>query len=279
MKAIDIVVRQRYSRLFGVVMALSMLVGSGSYAADSEHQEVKASVVAKPSVFDGILEATGASIEINTAELQLALKDPSVILLDARPYDEYAISHLPGARSVPGKAGTTPALYVADVTYVLKTIPDKSAKIVTYCNGLNCGRSKRFAEELLQAGYQNVRRYQLGAPGWRALGGVMQVEKDALLRLLEKDGTALLVDARDSNDAKLTLCKATWIPVTDTSKAKDDGRLPMTDHNTRIFVVGDNGGQARAVAEGIVHAAFHNVSYFDGSLTDLPTLKSNAPHC
>jgi hypothetical protein len=58
----------------------------------------------------------------------------------------------------------------------------------------------------------------------------------------------------------------------DSSKAKDDGRLPMTDHNTRIFVVGDNGAQARAVAEGIVHEAFHNVSFFDGPVTDLREL-------
>jgi hypothetical protein len=46
----------------------------------------------------------------------------------------------------------------------------------------------------------------------------------------------------------------------------------MTDHNTRIFVVGDNGAQARAVAEAIVHDAFHNVTFFDGAITDLPEL-------
>jgi hypothetical protein len=46
----------------------------------------------------------------------------------------------------------------------------------------------------------------------------------------------------------------------------------MTDHNTRIFVVGDNGAEARAVAQAIVHDAFHNVTFFDGSITDLPEL-------
>jgi hypothetical protein len=33
---------------------------------------------------------------------------------------------------------------------------------------------------------------------------------------------------------------------TEASQAKDDGRLPMTDHNTRIFVVGTNGAESRA---------------------------------
>jgi rhodanese-related sulfurtransferase len=62
------------------------------------------------------------------------------------------------------------------------------------------------------------------------------------------------------------------IPLRDASKAKDDGRLPMTDHNTRIFVVADNGAEARIVAEAIVHNAFHNVTFFDGTISDLPEL-------
>jgi hypothetical protein len=47
----------------------------------------------------------------------------------------------------------------------------------------------------------------------------------------------------------------------------------MTDHNTRIFVVGTNGSEARAVAEAIVHDAFHNVAFFDGAIADLPELQ------
>src|SRR5262249_16040212 len=37
-------------------------------------------------------------------------------------------------------------------------------------------------------------------------------------------------------------------------------------------MAGDNGTQARAVGEAIVHEAFHNVSFFDGSITDLQEL-------
>jgi rhodanese-related sulfurtransferase len=100
----------------------------------------------------------------------------------------------------------------------------------------------------------------------------MQVEKPALIRLLAKDGTAVLIDGREQSGSTPKLRAATWIPLRESSQAKDDGRLPMTDHNTRIFVVGDSGAQARAVAEAIVHDAFHNVSFFDGSVTDLPEL-------
>src|SRR5262249_5665320 len=79
-----------------------------------------------PNVFDGVLSNVASSSEISTAQLRAALNDASAIILDARPYEEYAVSHIPGARAVPAKAGTTPALYVADAAEIAKTIPDKS---------------------------------------------------------------------------------------------------------------------------------------------------------
>jgi hypothetical protein len=43
----------------------------------------------------------------------------------------------------------------------------------------------------------------------------------------------------------------------------------MTDHNTRIIVFGNDGEQAREVAEALIREAFHNVSYFDSSFEAL----------
>jgi rhodanese-related sulfurtransferase len=206
--------------------------------------------------------------------LQATLRNSSAIILDARPYEEYTVSHIPSARAVPAKPGTTPALYVGDAAEVAKSIPDKSQPLILYCNGLFCGRSERLAKDLTALGYQAVRRYQLGAPGWRALGGVMQVEKPALLRLLAQDATSVLIDGR-ADRVKPRLRNAVSISLRDASKAKDDGRLPMTDHNTRIFVVADNGTEARAVAEAIVRDAFHNVTFFGGPITDLPELQED----
>ena len=231
-----------------------------------------------PSILEGVLGNFASSPEVSTAQLQVALAESNAIVLDARPYEEYSVSHIPGAQSVPGKPGTTPALYVADTTEILKRVPNKVQPLILYCNGLFCGRSERFAEELIKAGYQNVRRYQLGAPTWRALGGVMQVEKPALLRLLGQDMTAVLIDGRQEADRKSRVRNAVPIPLFEASKAKDDGRLPMADHNTRIFVVASNGTEARSVAEAIVRDAFHNVTFFDGPITDLPELLEDAGH-
>jgi rhodanese-related sulfurtransferase len=229
-----------------------------------------------PSVFDGTLGERDGAPELSTAEFRAALAEPKTVVLDARPYAEFAVSHVPGARSVLAKAGTTPAKYVADVNDVLAKVPDRGTRIVLYCNGLYCGRSKRFAAELAQAGYTKVQRYQLGIPAWRALGGVTEVEKDALLRLLSQDATALLVDARDRAPGQTPLSGSKSIPLAETTAAKDDGRLPMTDHNTRIFVVGASGSQARQVAEAIVKDAFHNVAFFGGAAAELAELNVKA---
>jgi rhodanese-related sulfurtransferase len=163
---------------------------------------------------------------MSTAELRAALTEGSAIVLDARPYEEYAVSHIPTARAVPAKAGTTPALYVGDAAEVAETIPDQTQPLILYCNGLFCGRGERLADDLIKLGYRNVRRYQLDAPGWRALGGVMQVEKPALLRLLAQDATSVLIDGRAEVGLPPHLRNAVSIPLPDASKAKDDGRLP-----------------------------------------------------
>jgi hypothetical protein len=53
--------------------------------------------------------------------------------------------------------------------------------------------------------------------------------------------------------------------VGEVRRAKDDGRLPMEDHNTRLIVVGRNRADARYVAEALTREAFHNVAYFPGT--------------
>src|ERR1051325_232490 len=71
------------------------------------------------------------------------------------------------------------------------SIMTKPLPWLLYCNGPFCGKSKRLSAELIEAGYANVRRYQLGIPVWRALGGVTQIELEALLLVLEGDHTAV----------------------------------------------------------------------------------------
>jgi rhodanese-related sulfurtransferase len=217
--------------------------------------------------------------EISTSQLRTILDERSATVFDARPFLEYAISHIPGALNVAPKPGVPISLYVSDVAEIGRVLGvDRQEPIILYCNGPYCGKSKRLAEELLAAGYANVRRYQLGIPVWRALGGVCEIKPEGIRYVLGLDQTAVLIDAREREEFEAgSLPGARNIPrslvldgkdVGEVRRAKDDGRLPMEDHNARIIVVGQDFAVARYVAEALAREAFHNVSYFAGAFEE-----------
>ncbi len=227
-----------------------------------------------------LLESDEKTKEVSTEELRKILLEKSATVFDARPFKEYTISHIPGAVNVAAKVGVPMSFYVSDVAEIGRMLKgNKSAPIVLYCNGPFCGKSKRLAAELVDAGYTNVRRYQLGIPVWRALVGVTQIEPEGIRYVSENDRTAVFIDARDPAEFKAgSVAMARNIPqrglkpgkdVGEILAAKNDGRLPMEDHNTRIIVFGKSAEQAKAVAEAIIGEGFHNVSFFDGSFEQI----------
>jgi rhodanese-related sulfurtransferase len=239
-------------------MAVPIVVSSGQQTALSVQQAT-------------LMEADQKTAEVTTAELQQILADGTTFVFDARPHLEYSISHIPGALNAAPKPGVEMSQYVSDVAEIERVVQGKDAAIVLYCNGPFCGTSKRLSGELLDAGFSNVRRYQLGVPTWRALVGLTQIELDGARYVFAGDKTAVWVDARSAEAfAAGSLTGAVnMIDKADVTKAKDDKRLPMQDHNTRIIVFGADGEQARAVASEITMSAFHNVSFFGGSVEEL----------
>ena len=215
------------------------------------------------SIQTATLGQSQTTAEISTDQLRHILQDGSATVFDARPMMEFAVGHIPGAVNVSAKAGVPMSLYVSDVVEIGRVVHgDKDRAIVLYCNGPFCGKSSRLADELVQAGFTNVRRYQLGAPIWRALGGVMQIEPEGDAYVRQGDHTVRLYDARAKADFVVgTLPGAINLQKEDVERAKDDGRLPMEDHNTRIVVFGSTVEQARATAETIARNAFHNVMF------------------
>ncbi len=214
--------------------------------------------------------------EITTDQMEAAVVQipKGVLVIDARPYEEFAMSHVPGAIDVAPAKGLPLSRFTSDLGEVEKLAQGKKDRtIVLYCNGPFCGKSKRLAQDLLNAGYTHVVRYQLGIPVWRALGHPTQVEADAIWKTLEKDKTAVVIDSREPGELEKGVVPAIVgsrnVRFADVAKAKDDGRLPMLDHDTRIFVVGKDAAQALAVAQEIARNAFHNVSFFAGSIDSL----------
>lgn len=235
-------------------------------------------------VHDAVLAMPGAGApEISTNELKRILEDQSAVVLDTRPYREWSVSHIPDALNVAPKPGVSMALYTSDVAEIGRLVDgDKSQPLVLYCNGPFCGKSKRVAKELLEAEYTNVSRYQLGAPGWRTLVGVMEIEPDGVRYVFSNDRTAVWIDVRDpqafaegSIPGAKSLPHSGVLPGKDVGEvfaAKNDGRLPMEDHNTRIIIFGEDRKQSREVAEAVAREAFHNVTYFSGSYEALSAL-------
>jgi rhodanese-related sulfurtransferase len=232
---------------------------------------------APPNIYQAVLgESNQPTAEVSTDELRRILAERTAFVFDARPHREFGISHIPGALNVAAKPGVPMSAYVSDVAEIGRAVGgDLNARVVLYCNGPFCGKSKRLADELLAAGYTSVRRYQLGIPVWRALGGVTEIEPEGLRYVVENDKTAVLIDTRDAAAyAAGTLPNARNLPrsgvlegkdVGEVKRAKDDGRLPMNDHNTRIIVFGGEAGAARYVAEALTREAFDNVAYFGGT--------------
>lgn len=247
------------------VLAALLLSASLITAAASAEEPV--------SVFDATLAEAGQSTEeVSTRELREIIRTGAAVILDARPPLEFAVSHIPGALNVSPAPGRPAHQYISDVAEVGRLVGgDIQRPLVLYCNGPFCGKTKRLGTELVEAGYTNVRRYQLGAPVWRALGGgAMETELHAL-PYIAGDETAVWIDAREPADFLTgTVPGSRNVPASGLRagkdrgimrEAKDDGRLPMNDHNTRIIVFGKTGEDARAVADAIASEAFHNVSF------------------
>lgn len=257
-------------------LLVSAVVALQTGSAASDGKRASPCMLAQATVAD----AAPKTPDISTEGVVRALRDGSAAVFDVRPYNEFAVSHIPGSRNVSAKPGVPISVYVSDTREIERSVNgNKAAPIIIYCNGPHCGKSKRLSEELLAAGFTHVQRYQGGIPVWRAVGGVTQVEASAARRVLGLDKTAVLIDARSAGDfAQGSLGSAKNIPralVTsekdtgEVRKAKDDGRLPMEDHNTRIIVFGGSAEEARYVAEAIAREAFHNVSFFAGQPSEL----------
>jgi rhodanese-related sulfurtransferase len=98
---------------------------------------------------------------ITRHELEAAIADGPVTLVDALGGSYFEQQHLPGA--IP--------LVEADVAdQAARLLPDKDAVIVTYCSNAVCPNSGRVADLLTAAGYSNVRKYREGIQDWVEAG-------------------------------------------------------------------------------------------------------------
>ncbi len=82
-------------------------------------------------------------------------------VIDARNPEEYQEVHIKGAINVPQKKFSK---------YVYLLPKEKSTRIIFYCNGVKCGKSKKAAKKAIEMGYSNVLVYAEGMPVWEEKG-------------------------------------------------------------------------------------------------------------
>jgi rhodanese-related sulfurtransferase len=231
--------------------------------------------VAQFGIFQATLaEPNQTTEEVSTEEVRRILVDGSALIVDTRSFSEYVAGHIPGARVLDGP----PSAHVTAVERLVNG--DKSKALVLYCNGPYCGASRRLSDQLVAAGFSNVRRYQIGIPIWRALGGPTEVELEGIIRVFKLDKTAVFIDARSSEEfAKGSLPGARNLVLENVdatiqklaSGPLENAPLPVDDFNTRIVLFGRDHAQARAIADLFSKKPWHNVMYFSGSFDTLVT--------
>ncbi len=214
-----------------------------------------------PSIYQVTLaEPNQKTQEVSTEQLRRILAEGSAVVLDTRSRAEFDAGHIPGARNI----GGPPSDHVAEAGRILGG--DKGKAVVLYCNGPYCQASRRLGEQLVAAGFTSVRRYQLGIPIWRALGGPTVIELDGIMRIFKADKTALFFDGRSAEEfARGSLAGAHSVPAEDAVSGRlKKMPLPEDDFNRRIVLFGRDGAQARQLAELMSKRPWHNVAYFPG---------------
>jgi rhodanese-related sulfurtransferase len=103
---------------------------------------------------------------IGELELIEAVKDPKVLLVDARPKEWFVLESLPGAVNIPEKVTRTPKAKAK----LFKLLSDK--ELIVYGNGLWSPEASRFITNMIRLGYSadKLRYYRDGLQGWKLLG-------------------------------------------------------------------------------------------------------------
>jgi len=94
--------------------------------------------------------------DISIDELNKAIKDKKVTVLDVNGTDSYAKGHIPGAIDFRAKKNDLGSMLPAD----------KSSLVVAYCGGPTCGAYAAAAKKATELGYTNVKHLSAGISGW-----------------------------------------------------------------------------------------------------------------
>ncbi len=107
----------------------------------------------------------GSYPDISVEELQKAIAEKKVVVLDVNGTESFKKGHIPGAID-----------YVANKDNLAALMPeDKSTLVVAYCGSELCNAYKQGAKAAESLGYTNIKHLAVGLAGWKKAGA--QLEK------------------------------------------------------------------------------------------------------
>jgi rhodanese-related sulfurtransferase len=217
---------------------------------------------------------------IDTVALKklLDMEPEDVVVVDARNPEEYQEVHIKGAINVPQKK----------FEKYKDTLPqEKTTRIVFYCNGVKCGKSKKAAKATLAMGYKQVFVYAEGMPVWEEKGMPIYAGPDyekrietsklspaELNKLIQsKADTFTVVDVRDKEEfSKGHVPGAINIPSP--TFASQSGVL---DKEKQIIVYCNGGGRSYNAYRKLMKLGYKDIRqilFFDWQEAGLPVEKS-----
>lgn len=104
---------------------------------------------------------------LTAEEIHKLLDEGSIIVVDARPEEEFVAGHMPSAFHLPFEAFKSGRPEMLDFLQ-----PEE--RIVIYCGGGDCEASHHVQEMLYDYGYTNTEVYLPGWPGWTGYGGPVE---------------------------------------------------------------------------------------------------------
>lgn len=185
---------------------------------------------------------------------------PDVMLIDARPKRaKYDGGHIPMAVSIPDSQ-------FDKMTGLLPK--DKSSLLIFYCGGLKCKLSHKSARKAEALGYQNVKVFAEGFPGWmKVKGHFASVSVDYVKKKIDGKADMVLVDARPKRKKYDKGHIPTAISIPDSQFAKLQHRLPQDKNKLLVFYCGgykcklSHKSAAKAMALGYTNVKVFSAGY------------------
>jgi len=200
---------------------------------------------------------------IDVAFVQQHIKVPmaeDVMVIDARPKRaKYDKGHIPMAVSIP----------YSQFDKGTNQLPqDKNALLIFYCGGQKCKLSHKSAQKAEALGYNNVKVFADGFPGWmRVKGHYAAVSADYMKQQIDKKADMTVVDARPKRKKYDKGHIPTAISIPDSQFDKLQARLPQDKTKLLVFYCGgfkcklSHKSAAKAMAMGYTNVKVFAAGY------------------